>query len=778
MAWQDYINTVQEIYIAYYQRPGDPAGIRYWAQRLDAAGGNLNDIINAFANSPESQNLYGEITGDTIGDVIDSIYQALFGRAPDAAGKQWYIDEFNAGRLTEGQIALAILNGARNDDLIAIQNKLQVANTFSQLVDGDPLTSENFGVGPFQVTYQGDTDAQQARDMLNGVLANPSTILTADQIREFLQQHIADPGDPMFGGQTFTLTMGVDNIVGTAGNDTIIADNTVNTVLTAADQINGAGGNDTLKIYQSSSTGLENTVFGQLTSVENIYINNGKLTNGETLDISSLSGVTSIELDSPVAMANNESFTLKTASGQAVSLKNVVGTSGGTSTFKLDGASDVTLNGVGTDLTLDLASAGTALKLTATGAASEITLTNSGTKLNTLTLAGDKDLSITEGLTGLTTIDASAASGKVKVDMSGASSDFNLKFTGGSGNDTLVFALGHLTKNDVIDMGAGSGDKVVIKDTTPDYAGINAVKNAEVLALGANATLDIAQITNGINQFAVANTTGAIFNNALSTSTFTIDNSSGVDSVTIANKVGETATSVTIDNQGGGSKTLGTLTLTGATNVTLTSTGKNASDANTIGTFYNADNSNIVVKGNADLTFTVSGTTTGSKVDATNFTGKLNVTSSGKGDILIGGSGDDTFTSKGLDTITGNGGKDTFYVSNAATTNTALVDVTITDIAVGDKIVFVDRGTEVWTKTAVNVSTATTLAGALDIAASSTSAEMNAEIKWFQFGGNTYIVQDLSNSNTFQDGTDIAIKLTGLVDLSGITALGNELVIA
>jgi len=50
-------NTVQKIYIGYYQRPADPAGLIYWAERLDGSGGNLNEIIEAFANSAESQTL-------------------------------------------------------------------------------------------------------------------------------------------------------------------------------------------------------------------------------------------------------------------------------------------------------------------------------------------------------------------------------------------------------------------------------------------------------------------------------------------------------------------------------------------------------------------------------------------------------------------------------------------------------------------------------------------------------------------------------------------------
>ena len=39
-------------------------------------------------------------------------------------------------------------------------------------------------------------------------------------------------------------------------------------------------------------------------------------------------------------------------------------------------------------------------------------------------------------------------------------------------------------------------------------------------------------------------------------------------------------------------------------------------------------------------------------------------------------------------------------------------------------------------------------------------------VAWFQFNGNTFIVQDVDATAGFTDGQDIIVKLTGLVDLS------------
>ena len=129
MAAASYFDTVQKIYIAFYQRPADPAGLKYWAQRIDDAGGDAASVVTAFATSAEAVALYGTIDATTIGGVIDSIYMALFNVAPDAAGKQFYVDGFTAGTFTAGTIALNILNGAQNDDAVAIANKLDRKST-------------------------------------------------------------------------------------------------------------------------------------------------------------------------------------------------------------------------------------------------------------------------------------------------------------------------------------------------------------------------------------------------------------------------------------------------------------------------------------------------------------------------------------------------------------------------------------------------------------------------------------------------------------------------
>jgi len=209
MAAATYFDTVQKIYIAFYQRPADPAGLKYWAEQIDLAGGDASAVVAAFATSAEATALYGTIDASTIGNVIDAIYMALFNRLPDAAGKQFYVDGFTAGTFTAGSIALAVLDGATGGDATAIANKAAVANEFTAQVDGRPLTDAGFGTAPFAATYAGDADAGAARGILATVTEDAGTILTPTQVTQQIQVQIADGGDAII---TFSLIASASSV--------------------------------------------------------------------------------------------------------------------------------------------------------------------------------------------------------------------------------------------------------------------------------------------------------------------------------------------------------------------------------------------------------------------------------------------------------------------------------------------------------------------------------------------------------------------------------------
>lgn len=113
---------------------------------------------------------------------------------------------------------------------------------------------------------------------------------------------------------------------------------------------------------------------------------------------------------------------------------------------------------------------------------------------------------------------------------------------------------------------------------------------------------------------------------------------------------------------------------------------------------------------------------------------------------------------------------DTVTVGAPATANNY---ATIIGLGKGDVLSFADKGTEVWAGVGATGATAkvtldpsTALFADYVAAASAADGSTNGTFSWFQFGGNTYVVEDKSAGAGFVAGTDIIVKLTGTVDLT------------
>ena len=152
---------VQRAYVAYYGRAADPAGLNYWAARMDSEGQSLAAIIGAFGNSQEFNGRYGGLTSSAL---VTKIYQQALARDPDPAGLAYYVGELAAGRKTLQSITLDVLGGASTaPDSITVANKLDVAGFYTEYVaEGCPYAGEQEGV-----------------NALAGVNANAATVTTA-----------------------------------------------------------------------------------------------------------------------------------------------------------------------------------------------------------------------------------------------------------------------------------------------------------------------------------------------------------------------------------------------------------------------------------------------------------------------------------------------------------------------------------------------------------------------------------------------------------------------
>ncbi len=175
----------------------------------------------------------------------------------DAVARDFVIAKFNAGVskgqiMYEGYVALKGVPSTANNQYTTasaiLENKTEVAEYYSVTKSGAATDLASLQATVANVTAA-DSSVTAAKAAIDGTAA---------------------------GGQTFTLAAGVDNIVGTAGDDVINAF-TVNSsgaateTFSTFDNIDGAAGTDTLNIY---TTGTENEAFPGSSSVKNVEIIN------------------------------------------------------------------------------------------------------------------------------------------------------------------------------------------------------------------------------------------------------------------------------------------------------------------------------------------------------------------------------------------------------------------------------------------------------------------------------------------------------------------------
>lgn len=142
----DYYPLVQRLYVSYFGRPADPAGLDFYAGHYLLAGADLhpgsldqaylNDpfirmLIDSFGTSKESNDLY---PGDNA-TFIGAIYANLFNRLPDEGGKAFWIAALDSGAVNRAAAALAIMNGAQGSDADIIASKVSAASAFTSALN-------------------------------------------------------------------------------------------------------------------------------------------------------------------------------------------------------------------------------------------------------------------------------------------------------------------------------------------------------------------------------------------------------------------------------------------------------------------------------------------------------------------------------------------------------------------------------------------------------------------------------------------------------------------
>ena len=127
---------VQQLYVAYFSRPADVAGLAYWKNILATNPDGYQMISANFAASAEYKAMYA---GQDNRAVVSTVYQHLFGRPAETAGVDYWAKMLDNKVITVDNVVTQIAAGAQSTDKIAYDGKVAVAAVFTEHLD---LTSE------------------------------------------------------------------------------------------------------------------------------------------------------------------------------------------------------------------------------------------------------------------------------------------------------------------------------------------------------------------------------------------------------------------------------------------------------------------------------------------------------------------------------------------------------------------------------------------------------------------------------------------------------------
>lgn len=111
-------SQIQNLYIAYFGRPAEQAGLDYWSTQADLT---VEGLSASFAEQPEYQAVYGDLPRE---EVVAQLYQNLFGRKAEGNELEYWIasDDISVDRM-----ALALVNGAQSTDRELLDGKTEFA---------------------------------------------------------------------------------------------------------------------------------------------------------------------------------------------------------------------------------------------------------------------------------------------------------------------------------------------------------------------------------------------------------------------------------------------------------------------------------------------------------------------------------------------------------------------------------------------------------------------------------------------------------------------------
>lgn len=150
---QEVVSQLEGLYIGFFGRAGDPAGVNYWmTQALNqmAEGSTLSQVMlnisKSFAVSAENAP-YNQLATQPLNpqdpqqvalatSFIENIYQQAFNHGADPGGLQYWLNQLFSGAIAFSALVYTIESGAQAPDQAILSYKLEAGSYFTQLAAG------------------------------------------------------------------------------------------------------------------------------------------------------------------------------------------------------------------------------------------------------------------------------------------------------------------------------------------------------------------------------------------------------------------------------------------------------------------------------------------------------------------------------------------------------------------------------------------------------------------------------------------------------------------
>lgn len=161
-------DQITQLYVGYFDRAPDPAGLNFWIDQFNG-GMSLLDIAQSFSVQSETRSVHNFLATPSIGTAdgfLDSVYKNLFNHAIDGPGLNYWMGELASGKPV-GRVIVDIISGAQGADRMIVDNKTAVSQFYVTRLAGTP--GEAFRLS-------------DARQILDGVDAAAASVTNAQTL--------------------------------------------------------------------------------------------------------------------------------------------------------------------------------------------------------------------------------------------------------------------------------------------------------------------------------------------------------------------------------------------------------------------------------------------------------------------------------------------------------------------------------------------------------------------------------------------------------------------